>query len=156
MELMMNTQFYMNHFYQYQMSIKKFIEPVVLLGIRIYLFDVFFFAGLLKIQDWESTLLLFEYEYMVPLIPSHLAAYAGTATELILPILLVVGLFTTTSAIGLFIFNIVAVLSLEDIAQAALLLHVIWGILIFILFLWSAGKLSLDQLIHHKILKHQP
>ncbi len=147
----MNTQIHLNHLYHYQEAIKKVIEPISLLGVRIYLFNVFFFAGLVKIKDWESTLLLFEYEYTVPLLPTHIAAYVGTATELILPVLILLGLFTSASAMGLFIFNIVAVLSLDEMPHAAFLLHVIWGILIFSLFLWGAGKVSLDKFIKHKI-----
>jgi putative oxidoreductase len=41
---------------------------------------------------------LFENEYQVPLIPWELAAYLGTAAELILPIFLVVGLATRLMA----------------------------------------------------------
>ncbi len=147
----MKTLTYLPLFYHYHQSAKGYIEPLSLLAIRIYLFSTFFSAGLTKLRDWESTLFLFEYEYAVPLLPHHLAAYLGTAAELILPILLIIGLFTSASAVGLFIFNIVAVLSLDEMPHAAFLLHVIWGILMFILVVWGAGKISLDDYIKRRL-----
>ncbi len=147
----MKTQTYLSIFYQINEDVKKIIEPLSLLTVRVYLFNAFFLAGLTKIRDWESTLFLFEYEYAVPFLPPHFAAYLGTAAELILPLLLLVGFLTSASAIGLFIFNIVAVLSLAEMPHAAFLLHVIWGILIFSLIIWGAGIASLDSLIKHKL-----
>lgn len=123
------------------------VQSVLTLLARLYVAWVFFASGLTKIRDWESTLLLFEYEYSVPLLNFELAAYLGTAGELVLPVLLAIGLLTRFSALGLTIVNIVAVLSLEEIAPAAYNLHVIWGLLLLQVFVWGAGKLSVDQLI---------
>ena len=61
----------------------------------------------------DSTIMLFEYEYSVPILPPDLAAQLGTAAEIILPVLLAFGLFGRLSALGLFVFNVVAVLSYE-------------------------------------------
>ena len=55
----------------------------------------------------DTTLYLFE-EYNVPLLPSDVAAYLATYAELILPVLLVIGLFTRPAALALFILNAVA------------------------------------------------
>lgn len=117
---------------------------------RLYIAKIFFFAGLTKIQDWETTLFLFEEEYAVPLLSPELAAFLGTFGELVFPILLVAGLFTRYSAIALSIVNIVAVISLEDIAPAALYLHVIWGVLLAQLVVYGGGRLSLDTFIKRK------
>ena len=81
----------------------------------------------------------------MPLLPYELAAWLGTAAELVLPVLLVVGLATRFTAIGLFVFNIVAVISLAEIAPAALYLHVIWGLLLAQLALYGSGKISADH-----------
>lgn len=123
------------------------VQSVLTLLARLYVAWVFFASGLTKIRDWESTLLLFEYEYSVPLLNFELAAFLGTAGELVLPVLLAVGFFTRFSALGLTVVNIVAVLSLEEIAPAAYNLHVIWGLLLLQVVVWGAGKLSVDQLI---------
>lgn len=112
---------------------------------RLYIAWVFFASGLTKLRDWDSTLLLFEYEYAVPLLPFEAAAYLATFGEILLPVLLVLGLGSRFAAAGLFIINIVAVISLEEIAPAALYLHYIWGILLLQVFIWGGGLLSMDR-----------
>lgn len=111
---------------------------------RLYIAKVFFLAGLTKVQDWDTTLFLFEEEYQVPLIPFELAAYLGTIGELVLPVLLVLGFFTRFTALGLFIVNYVAVISLVEIAPAALYLHHIWGLLLAQIIIYGAGVASID------------
>ncbi|MGH8602998.1 MAG: DoxX family protein, partial [Gammaproteobacteria bacterium] len=70
--------------------------------------NVFFKSGLVKIQSWESTVALFTYEYSVPYLSPELAAYFGAFTELFFPVLLAIGLAGRLSAGVLFVFNIVA------------------------------------------------
>lgn len=123
------------------------LRPVALLCARLYIAWVFFASGLTKLRDWESTLFLFEEEYSVPLLSPELAAYLGTGGELLLPVLLVLGLFNPIAAIGLSIFNVVAVISLEDIAPAAFTLHVVWGLLLAVIVLWGPGRISLDHFL---------
>ena len=48
--------------------------PLLDLGIRLYVADVFFRSGLLKVSNWSGTLYLFENEYHVPLLPPEAAA----------------------------------------------------------------------------------
>ena len=111
---------------------------------RLYVAQVFFLSGLTKLRDWSVTLALFEDEYQVPLLPPELAAYLGTAGELALPVLLVMGLGGRFAALGLSVVNVMAVLSLSEIAPAALLGHQLWGALLLLLALWGAGPWSLD------------
>ena len=128
------------------------LQPLALLAARLYVARVFFLSGLTKIQDWEITLALFADEYQVPLVPPELAAYAGTAGELVLPVLLALGLAGRFGAMGLFVLNIVAVLSLQEIADAALQQHVFWGSLLAGLVLWGPGKWSLDRFVAPRFL----
>lgn len=118
--------------------------PLVLF-IRLYIANIFFKSGLTKLRDWESTLMLFEYEYEVPLVSPVVAAWAGTIGELVLPVLLAIGLFSRLSAVGLFIVNAVAVISLVDISPAAMNEHILWGSLLVFVFLLGGKKLSLDH-----------
>lgn len=120
------------------------LQPAAQLAARLYIGAVFFRSGLTKIADWDTTLALFQDEYKVPLLPPHLAAVMGTGGELVLPVLLVLGLFGRFGALGLSVMNVVAVLSLEEIAPAALQQHVFWGSLLAALALWGPGKWSLD------------
>lgn len=126
------------------------LHSTVVLAARIYIAHVFFSAGLTKINDWDTTLFLFEEEYQVPLLSPELAAYLGTVGELVLPVLLFSGLLTRFSALGLFVVNWVAVISLMEIAPAALYLHVVWGLLLAQIAIYGGGFLSLDRLFSRK------
>lgn len=130
------------------------LSQLWLLISRFYVAHVFFKAGLTKINDWSTTLALFTDEYQVPLLSPYIAAIMGTAGELILPILLILGLMGRLTAIGLLIVNIVAVLSLQEIAPAALQQHIFWGWILGTLIIVGVGKHSLDHLIEHRI-KHR-
>jgi putative oxidoreductase len=90
----------------------NYLAIPALLGARLYVAWVFFKSGLTKLNNWESTLELFEYEYVVPVLDSVSAAYLATVGELVLPVLLALGLFSRKAALGLFIVNYVAVISL--------------------------------------------
>ncbi len=122
---------------------------------RVYIAQVFFSSGLTKIQDWDTTLFLFEEEYQVPLLHFELAAILGTLGELVLPVLLFFGLLTRFSAFGLFIVNVVAVISLVEIAPAALYLHYLWGILLAQIFIYGSGSVALDGLARQLVQKAQ-
>lgn len=121
-------------------------QPLAALAARVYLAQVFFLSGLTKIRDWETTLLLFTEEYKVPLLSPQLAAISGTAGELVLPVLLLIGLAGRFSALGLSVVNVVAVVSLADIAPAALQQHITWGVLLAALAVYGVGKWSVDCL----------
>jgi putative oxidoreductase len=122
------------------------LQPLALLAARLYLARVFFLSGLTKLHDWDTTIALFTDEYHVPLLPPQVAAWLGTGAELLFPVLLVFGLGGRVAALGLFVLNAVAVVSLMDVADAALQQHVFWGSLLLVLVLWGPGRLSLDAL----------
>lgn len=134
----------------------SYVHSLAALAARLYIAQVFFLAGLTKIRDWDTTLFLFEEEYQVPLLPFELAAYLGTIGELVLPVLLVAGLLTRFTALGLFILNFVAVLSLVEIAPAALYLHYIWGLLLAQLVIYGGGSATIDALLNKVLAKKRP
>jgi len=139
----------------YQSSkLLNYLQPLALLTARLYVAWVFFAAGLTKLRDWDTTLYLFEEEYSVPFIPFELAAAMGTAGEILLPVLLVLGLASRFGALGLTFVNIIAVVSLAEIATAALYGHVIWGLLLLVVVLFGPGIASLDHFIESKLAKN--
>ena len=125
------------------------LQSLALLAARLYVAQVFFLSGLTKLRDWSSTLALFNDIYQVPLLPPALAAYLGTAGELVLPVLLVLGLATRFAGAGLFVVNLMAVLSLmaDDLTPAAQAQHLLWGVLAVAIALWGAGRWSLDRVL---------
>jgi putative oxidoreductase len=127
------------------------LQPAALLAARVYVGWAFFASGLTKLRDWGTTLALFADEYHVPLLPPEVAAVAGTTGELLLPVLLVLGLGGRFAAAGLSVVNVVAVLSLAEIAPAALQQHQFWGSLLLALVLWGPGAWSLDALLARRL-----
>jgi putative oxidoreductase len=120
------------------------LQPLAQLAARLFVARAFFLSGLTKIRDWDTTLALFADEYHVPLLPTELAAVMGTTGELVLPVLLALGLGGRFAAAGLSVVNVVAVLSLAEIAPAALTQHQLWGSLLVALLLWGPGRWSVD------------
>ncbi|MDF1642842.1 MAG: DoxX family protein [Pseudomonadales bacterium] len=126
------------------------LTPILDIALRIWIARVFFLSGLTKIQTWETTLLLFEYEYAVPVISSQLAAYMATAGELILPALIALGLFTRFGLAGLFVLNLVAAISYPDISPAGIQQHIMWGLLMVVLLIHGPKLFSVDRWLDKK------
>lgn len=124
--------------------------PVANLAIRLWVANVFFKSGMLKINSWDSTMYLFENEYDVPILPAEFAAMTGTAIELFFPVLLALGLAGRFGAFVLFIFNIMAVISYPDLNPAGIRDHQVWGIMLLVPLLYGPGKISIDHFIKTK------
>lgn len=125
-------------------TLAEALQPLAQLAARLFVAQVFFLAGLTKLRDWETTLLLFTEEYRVPLLSPAVAAVLGTAGEVLLPVLLVLGLGGRVAALGLSVVNGVAVLSVPEMPEPAFMLHVFWGSLLAGLVLWGPGRWSVD------------
>jgi putative oxidoreductase len=127
------------------------LQPLGLLALRLYVSSVFFRAGIIKISDWSATLALFHDEYKVPLLPPDVAACVGAFGELSFPILITLGLAGRFGAAGLFVVNVMAVLSYPQLwgfdCPAGIHMHFVWGAILLALALFGPGKLSLDELI---------
>jgi len=121
------------------------LQPAAALLARLYVAQVFFLSGLTKLRDWEITVALFTDEYQVPLLSPALAAWLGTAGELLLPLILALGLGARFAALGLSVVNAVAVISLAEIAPAALQQHILWGVLLAGLAIYGPGRWTLEQ-----------
>lgn len=127
----------------------SFQSPAAVLA-RLYVAQIFFASGLTKLRDWDITLALFTEEYKVPLLSPEIAALLGTVGELGLPVLLVLGLGGRLAALGLSVVNVVAVVSLAEIAPAALQQHFVWGVLLAALALFGNGRWAVDALVKSK------
>lgn len=134
------------------------LTPLGDLLARVYVAKVFFMAGLVKIQGWEETLLLFESEYHVPFLTPYHAAVIGTGAELVLPILLLLGFGGRLVTFIFFMYNLTATISYPYLwtaeGAAGLDQHICWGLLLALLMFHGSGKLSLDYLIRKKYGHH--
>ena len=128
------------------------LQSPFLLFLRVYVAWVFLKSGMHKIGDWETTLVLFEYEYQVPLLPFELAAYLATFGELVFPVILIAGLGTRYVAIAISVINIVAVISYYGTLAkgAGLVWHYLWGTMLLTNILYGGGMFSLDHWIKSK------
>jgi putative oxidoreductase len=103
----------------------------LLFAFRWYVAWQFLKSGWLKVSNWDSTLYLFQEEYHVPLLSPQVAAAAGTAGELVFPVLLIIGLLTRVAALGLSAVNVLGQ-------------HYLWGTLLLVVLVFGPGKWSLD------------
>lgn len=136
------------------------LSSLLLLATRLYVAWQFFKSGLVKIDDWETTLLLFRDEYHVPLLSPALAAVAGTTGELLFPSLLVLGLATRYAALGLSAVNIMAVVSYAHVLlaegyEAALVQHQLWGYMLLAVLVFGPGRISVDAAVAGRRFGHR-
>lgn len=113
---------------------------------RIALGAIFFMSGRTKVEGFltvtEGAYTLFREEYKVPLLPPEIAAHLATYAEHLLPALLVLGLCTRLSALGL--LGMTAVIQLF-VYPDAWPTHLSWAALALYLVGRGAGFASVDH-----------
>jgi len=150
----MNPLFRLARFYYAASHLPEYLAPVFDLGLRLFLANIFFKSGLTKIQSWDSTLYLFSDVYRVPLLSSEAAAWLATGAELGLSVLLVLGLCGRFAAAGLFVLNVVAVISYySGLSEAGLSHHLYWGLLLAALLIVSRWQWSVDFWLEKRLQK---
>ncbi|APZ43429.1 DoxX family protein [Acidihalobacter ferrooxydans] len=137
----------LNNYYGYGVKGLNVFAPLGDLAIRLVLAQVFWFAGLTKLASMSQTVALFEYVYHVPLLSPVLAAWLGMLVEVIFSVLLASGIATRFTALVLFVYNIVAVISYPDLHGAALYQHFLWGALLLAPMFHGGGALSVDAAV---------
>ncbi|MGH8161772.1 MAG: DoxX family protein [Gammaproteobacteria bacterium] len=130
--------------------------PFALLLLRLWVAVDFWRAGAVKIADMHSTIALFQYVYHTPLLAPVVAAWIGTMVELITPWFLGLGIAGRLTAIFLFFYNIIAVISYPALWPhglwngfwgGAFTDHKVWGLMLLTIALFGPGKLSLDYVL---------
>ncbi len=115
-----------------------------LLLFRLAIASVFLPAGFLKLASWESTIALFQDEYMVPVLPPVLAATMATTFEVGCSSLLIAGLATRLATLPL----LGQILTIQlFVYPQAWHEHLVWGAILLFLLTRGAGAVSLDHLI---------
>lgn len=111
---------------------------------------VFWRSGQTKVDGFalkDSTFLLFENEYDVPLLPPEIAAYMATIAEHLFPILLVVGFASRLSALALLGMTMVIQLFVYPSAWPT---HVFWVMALGYVIARGPGPIALDHLVRKR------
>ncbi len=154
----------MKHLIYFVCKISNFLTEIlnkctaiVALAIRLYLFKIFFWAGMLKLTSWSSTLASFEHQYKIVWLTPYTAALLSTTAEIVLPILILFGLGARLPSLVLLVFNIFQIffhpLLLKLEYSCLLKDHILWGILTAIITFYGHGALSLDYWLQKRVCK---
>ena len=119
--------------------VEKYIGPLLFLGVRLWMGQIFWYSGMSKAQCWWTTVMLFKDEYKVPYLPPELAAYLTVGIEIICPIFLVLGLGTRLATIPLLIMTGIIQLTYVQSTE-----NLYWTFLLGFLLCYGPGPLSLD------------
>lgn len=129
----------------------KVPESLMLAFVRVVLAGIFWRSGRTKVVEgsWfqlsDTTYELFRTEYAGVPLPPEFAALMATTAEHLLPALLLVGLFTRLSALGL--LGMTLVIQFFVYPDAWWGEHSLWTALALILILRGAGLFSLDAML---------
>jgi putative oxidoreductase len=131
---------------------ERWLAPLVFLAIRLWMAEIFFRSGLLKIQNLSGAIFLFSDVHPVPLLPPWLAAYLATTVELVCPILLVLGLAARLAALPM----LVMVLVIQFVVGSAdpafhLTEHYYWMFLLAVIITKGPERLSIDHVLARRL-----
>ncbi len=133
-------------------SITRRLTPLALLTLRLPIAVVFWRSGRTKVEGWnifsvkDTQYFLFREEFGVPL--PELTAHLTALAEHILPVLLVLGLFTRLSALGM--FTMTMVIQLFVYPDAWLSAHMFWAVILLAVMALGPGTISLDKLLFRR------
>ena len=123
-------------------------ESLIALLLRVGVAVPFFLSGRTKVDGIltlsPSTTYLFAEEYRVPLLSPDLAAHLATYAEHLLPVLLVLGLLTRMSALGLITMTLVIQVFVVPTGWPT---HLLWAGPLVYLLARGPGRWSLDRLL---------
>jgi putative oxidoreductase len=122
-------------------------HDLVALAARVFPAVVFWQSGRTKVERLtikDSTWFLFQDLYALPLIPPAWAAVMATVAEHVLPVLLILGLLSRFSALGL--LTMTAVIQIF-VFPDAWVTHGLWAAALLVVAAQGPGRLSLDHLL---------
>lgn len=126
------------------------LAPADLLALaaRVGIGGVFWQSGRTKVDEQfrvtDAAVALFADEYQLPLLPPDWAAHLAAYAEHLLPLLLLVGLFTRFSALALLVMTAVIQVFVYPQAWPT---HLSWAAVLLTLLHHGGGRWSLDRLL---------
>ncbi len=121
---------------------EKIAWPKIDLAIRLWLAQLFFVSGVLKLTHWDTALQLSAQEYPVSWMDPVTAAYVGVGIELLGAVLLAAGFMTRYAAIPMLILSLVIQFFYLPFDN-----QLFWAILLGWYVIHGAGAFSIDALI---------
>jgi len=125
------------------------ISDFISLSLRAWIAGVFWHSGILKFENWDTTILLFAEEHPVPMflffgppLPAEFAAYMGTTIELAMPVFLLIGLGSRLATLPLLLMTAVIQFTYLNSVD-----HVIWAAVLGIILFQGPGRFSWDFFI---------
>lgn len=125
------------------------LAPFALLALRLPVAVVFWRSGRTKVEGWnifavnDTQYFLFEQEFGMPF--PVLTAHVTAIAEHVLPVMLVLGLFTRVGALGMLAMT--AVIQLFVFPDAWLGAHMFWAAILFAVLALGPGPISIDHLL---------
>lgn len=128
----------------------KIPSSVLGLVVRLGIANVFWRSGQTKVSGWhvtDPTIQLFANEYKVPLLPPEVAANLAALQEHLFSFLLVIGLATRLSALGLLGMTAVIEIFVYPMNWPD---HLLWTASLLYIIARGPGGFSLDALIRKR------
>ena len=123
-------------------TLKVAAWPLIDLAMRVWLAQIFFVSGVIKVTHWQTALNLAANEYPVSWMNPVTAAYTGAAIELIAPVFLALGLMTRYAAIPMLILSLVIQFSYLPFDN-----QLFWAVLFGWYAIQGAGPISVDNVL---------
>ena len=133
--------------------ITNLLGPIALLALRLPVAVVFWRSGRTRVEGWNifditaSQPAIFEYEFGMPF--PVLSAHVTAIAEHVLPVLLVLGLFTRLGGLGMLIMTMV--IQFFVYPDAWLNAHMFWATILIAVIVLGPGKISLDHMIGRRL-----
>jgi putative oxidoreductase len=125
-------------------------SSILAVVIRVGIADVFWRSGQTKVSGWhvtDTTVQLFRDEYKVPLLPPEIAANLAAVQEHLFSVLLVIGLASRLSALGLLGVTAVIQIFVYPLNWPD---HLLWSGCLLYVIARGPGEFSLDALIRRR------
>jgi putative oxidoreductase len=128
--------------------LERFPLALLQLTFRISIASVFWHSGQAKIASWESTILLFQNEYRVPVLSPEVAATLAASFELGCSTLIALGLLTRLATLPLLgmVFVIQTFVYPENWVE-----HLTWAAMLVFLLTRGPGPFSVDRLLRPQV-----
>jgi putative oxidoreductase len=136
--------------------LKLLPEDVIALTARFAIAIVFWRSAQTKINGWDflgqswqffnlnsSTVMLFEYEYDLPLIAPEVAAYIATFAEFFVSIAIFLGFMTRLSALAFLVMTATIQFLVYPDAWPT---HILWAAILLYIIKHGPGRFSLDNI----------